>query len=45
MSMTTAVFAGMGAVVVYGLSAVLLAVLGSKKRHGKAVRTASGRRS
>lgn len=33
MSMTTAVFVGMGSVVVYGLSALLFAVLASNKRH------------
>ena len=33
MSMTTAVFLGMGSVVGYGLGALLVAVLVSKKRH------------
>ncbi|MDA8190226.1 MAG: hypothetical protein M0Z68_01820 [Gammaproteobacteria bacterium] len=42
MSMVTAVFAGMGAVVFYGLGVVFLAAWGSKKRHRKRARTAGG---
>ena len=42
MSMIAAVFAGMGAVVLYGLGAVFLAAWGSKKRHRKMARTTGG---
>jgi hypothetical protein len=41
MGMTTAVFAGMGAVVLYGLGAVFLAAWGSQKRQKKRARTAA----
>jgi hypothetical protein len=42
MSMATAVFVGMGAVVSYGLCALLLAVLGSNKRHHRSARATTG---
>ncbi|MHB8254980.1 MAG: hypothetical protein ACYDEV_15110 [Acidiferrobacter sp.] len=41
MSMTMAVFVGMGAVVAYGVGALVLAAIGSKKRH-RDVRTVDG---
>lgn len=43
MSMTAAAFIGMGAVVGYGLGALLLAALGSKKRHDRSARASTGR--
>ncbi len=42
MSMATAVFVGMGAVVSYGLGALLLAALGAKKRHHELGRATDG---
>lgn len=45
MSMATAVFVGMGAVVSYGLCALLLAALGAKKRHHGSARATGGHKA